>query len=82
MQAFKLNDGGHGGITRDAFSGVSATIDGETLIFTNRAKTEITEANFEVDKNQLDASLHFDDEALAGGTRRINALKEQVIPRP
>ncbi|MDP3670565.1 MAG: hypothetical protein WA191_02130 [Telluria sp.] len=77
--AFSLNDTGHGGITRDALASASITISGETLKFTDRAKEEVKDANFEVDRHQLTASFHFDDESLSAGTSRINTLKEQVI---
>ncbi|MDD5269389.1 MAG: hypothetical protein PHO08_20115 [Methylococcales bacterium] len=73
-----MNDTGHGGITRDALV-LSITIDGETLKFTDKAKEEIKDANFEVDHHQLTASFHFDDESLNEGMTRINTLKEQVI---
>ncbi len=76
---FSLNDTGHGGITRDALAAISITINGETLKFTDRAREEVKDANFEVDHHQLTASFHFDDEALGGGSSRIVALKEQVI---
>lgn len=77
--AFKLDEGGHGGITRDALAGIAVTLDGETLKFSEKAREEIRDANFAVDLNQLAASLHFDDEALDGGTARINSLKERTI---
>ena len=79
VHAFSLNETGHGGITRDALGSIAITLDGETLKFTDRAKEEIKDANFEVDHHQLTASFHFDDESLTAGTTRINALKEQVI---
>lgn len=71
VHAFSLNDTGHGGITRDALTSISITISSETLKFTNRAKEEIKDANFEVDHHQLAASFHFDDESLNAGTARI-----------
>jgi hypothetical protein len=77
--AFKLNDGGHGGITRDALQAISVTVEGETLRFSDRAKEEIKDANFEVDHHQLTASFHFDDESLTAGTQRINDLRQRVI---
>lgn len=77
--AFGLSDVGHGGITRDALAEISVTVDDETLKFTDRAKEEIKDANFSVDWHQLTASFHFDDEALNGGSIRINSLKEKVI---
>jgi hypothetical protein len=79
VHAFGLNDTGHGGITRDALNLVSKDINGETLKFTDRARQEIKDANFEVDHHQLTAEFHFDDEKLNGGTTRINTLKERVI---
>ena len=78
-QAFHLDDTGHGGITRDALLNASVTISGETLKFTDRAKEEIKDANFEVDWHQFSPSFHFDNESLGTGTQRINTLKEQVI---
>lgn len=77
--AFKTDDQGHGGITRDSLTAVSITLSGETLKFTDRAIVEVRKANFDVDWHQLAADFHFDDEALGGGSQRINALKTQVI---
>src|SRR5205814_10609545 len=77
--AVKTDDTGHGGINRDALGAVSITINGETLKFTDRAITEVRQANFDVDWHQLAASFHFDDEALAGGSQRIVDLRTQVI---
>ena len=77
--AFETNDQGHGGITRDALHGVSITLNGETLRFTDRAILEIHDANFAVDWHQFAADFHFDDEKLPAGSQRINALKTQVI---
>lgn len=77
--AFKTDEQGHGGITRDALQGVSITLGGETLKFTDRAILETRSANFDVDYHQLAADFHFDDEALPAGSQRINALRTQVI---
>lgn len=78
-RAFETNAQGHGGITQDALHGVSITLNGETLKFTERAILEVRKANFDVDWHQLAADFHFDDEALGGGSQRINALRAQVI---
>lgn len=77
--SFKTDDQGHGGITRDALQAVSITLGGETLKFTDRAILETRKANFDVDWHQLAPDFHFDDEALGGGSLRINALRTQVI---
>ena len=77
--AFKTDDQGHGGITRDALRDVSITINGETLKFTDRAAVEVRKANFAVDWHQLAADYHFDDESLPMGSQRINTLRTQVI---
>jgi hypothetical protein len=77
--AFKTDDTGHGGINRDALGAVSITINGETLKFTDRAITEVRQANFDVDWHQLAATYHFDDESLPGGSQRIVDLRKQVI---
>ena len=79
VYAFGLNEGGHGGITKKALGDASITISGETLKFTDRAKEEIKDANFEVDHHQLTPEFHFDNETLRKGTMRIKALKEKVI---
>lgn len=77
--SFSLNDTGHGGITRDALNVASVVVDGQTLKFTDRAKEEVKDANFDVDWHQFSPSFHFDNENLGTGTARINALKEDVI---
>jgi hypothetical protein len=81
LHAFKPNDTGHGGITRDALDEISVTINGETVKFTDAAKEEIKAAN-----NGTDLSFdfftpraHFDDENLEESSRRIIALKVLVI---
>lgn len=77
--SFSLNDTGHGGITRDALNAASVTVDGQTLKFTDRAKEEVKDANFDVDWHQFSPSFHFDNENLGTGTTRIKTLKEEVI---
>jgi hypothetical protein len=81
--AFKLDDTGHGGITRDALAQTSITIGTVTLKFSDRAKEEIKAANFETDKpvNQVRPAFHFDSEAVAGGLTRVKSLKEDVIAK-
>lgn len=77
--AFKANEEGHEGITRQALGDISRTVDSETLRFTQRAINQIATANNRVDLNQSNAALHFDDEALDTGSSMLVALKEQVI---
>ena len=77
--SFSLNDTGHGGATRDALNAASVTVDGQVLKFTDRAKEEIKDANFDVDWHQFSPSFHFDNESLDTGTARIKALKEETI---
>ncbi len=76
---FSPDETGHEGITRQALGGISRTVDGETLRFTQRAIDEIARANNRVDNNQFNAALHFDDEALDAGSALLVALKQQVI---
>lgn len=77
--AFKANEEGHEGITRQALGDISRTVDSETLRFTQRAINQIATANNRVDLSQSNAALHFDDEALDTGSSMLVALKEQVI---
>lgn len=78
-QAFHLDEGGHGGITRDALAKASITVNGRILTFSDDAKHEIKIANYLVDLHQATASFHFDDESFPDATGRINTLKEEVI---
>ncbi|HKY01744.1 MAG TPA: hypothetical protein VJM53_04255 [Burkholderiales bacterium] len=79
--AFKPNSTGHGSITMSAFEDISVDVEGETLSFSKRAREEIRAANFEVDNNQLNSALHFDDENLDGGSSYLIPTKEAVILR-
>ncbi len=76
---FKTNDAGHPKITNEALKVISRTISDEELKFSDRAIEEIQEWNNKQDWNQINSAVHFDNENLAGGSQRINKLKEAAI---
>ncbi len=80
-QAFKPDDAGHLGITREALSATQRVVGSETLKFSDRAVKQIRDANKATDclSCQANASFHFDDEAFAAGTGRLTQLKADVI---
>ena len=81
LYAFHPDDGGHGGITRDALDEISVTINGETVKFTDAAKEEIKAANNSTDLSFdfFTPSAHFDDEKLRESSLRIIGFKALVI---
>ncbi len=76
---FGIGGQGHLQITNEALTPISRTVDNETLRFTQRALSQIRFANGLVDANQGNASLHFDNETLDGGSGRLVNLKNEII---
>src|SRR5260370_16208792 len=81
--AFKPNEAGHLGITKEALDATQRTVGSETLKFSDRAIKQIRDANKATDclSCQGHAEFHFDDESFAIATARLTSLKASVISK-
>src|SRR5215831_8685851 len=81
--AFKPNDAGHLGITKEALDATSRVVNSETLKFSDRAVKQIRDANKDTDclSCQANAEFHFDDESFETATARLTSLKASVISK-
>jgi hypothetical protein len=71
----------HKALSAEALLHVSRTIDGQTLIFTAQAISEIQKADADTDNASglMQPSYHFDDEQFVASSSRLIVMKSDVI---